>query len=309
MDALTSLGRWVDATRFYEMSGGRLAVLPIARRARLGVEASPPHAWGFGGLVAEGGVTGEDVRVMFADLDLWPRLRWSIRPNALLTAAWEQGVSPQWTPVPRLAHVIDLRGGSDAAWARLHKDVRKRVRRAERLGVEIECDTTGRLVPVLHRLLQRSIIHWASSQNEPVRLAQLRARRRDPIEKFQAMATHLGSQFRLWVARHEGRPVAANLILQGQNAHTTRLVMDRDQAATGCATSLLEWHAIQDACRAGCGHYHMGESGSSTSLARSKERFGAFGQHYFEYRRERLPLSVIDDWARSAVKRVVGFKD
>ncbi len=309
MDALASLGTWVDATRFYEMSGGRLVVLPMARRTRVGIEASPPPAWGFGGLLAEGGVTEDDVRVVLADLDGRLRIRQSIRPNPLLTSAWERGASPPWTAVPRLAHVIDLREGSDGVWARFHKDVRKRVRRAERLGVEVECDTTGRLIPILYELLQRSIVRWASNQNEPVRLTRLRARRRDPIEKFQAMANHLGSQFKLWVARHEGHPVAANLVLQGQNAHTTRLVMDRDLAATGSATSLLEWHAIQEACRAGCGHYHMGESGSSASLAKSKERFGALGQRYFEYRRERLPLSTVDRWARSAVKRVIGFKD
>ncbi len=309
MDALTSLGKWEDATRFYEMPGGRLAVLPMARRPHTGIEASPPHAWGFGGLVAEGGVTDDDVRVVLADLDVGLRVRTSIRPNPLLSAVWERGASPQWTASSRLAHIIDLDKGSDAVWACFHKDVRKRVRRAERLGVEIECDTTGRLIPVLYELFERSVIHWASLQHEPVRLARLRARRRDPIEKFQAMAAHLGSQFKLWVARHEGRPVAASLILQDRNAHTTRLVMDRSLAATRSATSLLEWHAIRDACRADCGVYHMGESGPSTPLAKSKERFGAIGHSYFEYRRERIPLSTVDGWARSVIKRVIGFKE
>jgi hypothetical protein len=307
--AMVSLGTWQDATRVYELPGDRLGVLPMARRARGAIVASPPFAWGFGGLVAEGGVTSADVRVVMSDLGARPHIRQTIRPNPLLATAWQRGTPPHWTPLPRMAHIIDLRGGRDAVWARLDKDVRRRVRRAERLGVEIECDTQGRLIPVLCELLQRSVIHWATAQNEPLRLAQLRARRRDPAEKFQAMAAALGSQFRLWVARHEGRPVAANLVLQGRNAHAARGVMDRALAAPLSATALLEWHAIRDACRAGCGRYHMGESGSSTALAKSKERFGALRYPYSEYRRERLPLSTVDGWIRSAVKRAIGFRD
>ncbi len=309
MRAITSLGAWQDATRIYEVADGRLAVLPMARRAPGRIMASPPHAWGFGGLVAEGGVTEHDVRAVLSTFEARPGLRQSVRPNPLQATAWQEGVPSQWAALPRLAHVIDLQDGCDAVWARLDKDVRRRVRRAERLGVEIECDTTGRLIPILYELLQRSVIRWASIQNEPLRLARLRARRRDPIEKSEAMAAHVGSRFRLWVARYEGRPVAANLVLQGHNAHATRGVMDRDLAAPVSATALLEWHAIRDACRSGCRHYHMGESGSSTSLAKNKERYGARRYPYFEYRRERLPLSAIDGWARSIVKRAIGFKD
>jgi hypothetical protein len=307
IDALVSLGTWRDATRLWESADGRLVVLPLARRAS--VLASPPGSWGFGGIVAEGGVTRTDIHMVLTDLRSQRALAQSIRPNPLLAAAWERGVPEGWTAVPRFAHVVDLRSGSEAAWKGFEKDGRRRVRRAERLGVEVECDSTGHLIPVFYELLEASIARWAAAQNEPLRLARWRARRRDPIEKFRAMAGHIGSQFRLRVAFHHGRPVAANLVLQGKNAHTTRGVMDRELAGPLSATALLEWRAIQDACRSGCSYYHMGETGASDRLARNKQKFGAVGHAYDEYRRDRIPLSRIDSWSRRTVKRIIGFKD
>jgi hypothetical protein len=53
----------------------------------------------------------------------------------------------------------------------------------------------------------------------------------------------------------------------------------------------------------------MGESGRSVTLARFKEKLGAQPVDYAEYRFERLPISRADGLIRSAVKRVVGFRD
>ncbi|MGE5070817.1 MAG: hypothetical protein ACM3KJ_09210, partial [Bacillota bacterium] len=45
-------------------------------------------------------------------------------------------------------HVLDLDGGFDRVWGeRFHASARKAVRRAERAGLTVERDTTGRLVP------------------------------------------------------------------------------------------------------------------------------------------------------------------
>ena len=50
-------------------------------------------------------------------------------PAAQASVFEEQGFS--WL------HVVDLDGGVDAVWARLHRGTRKYVRRAERAGVRI----------------------------------------------------------------------------------------------------------------------------------------------------------------------------
>ncbi|MGH7746700.1 MAG: GNAT family N-acetyltransferase, partial [Candidatus Dormibacteria bacterium] len=112
----------------------------------------------------------------------------------------------------------------------------------------------------------------------------------------------------VWLARVEGRPVAASLVIQGTNAYDSRAAMDEEMVKYR-ANDLILRYAIEDACQAGCRHYYMGESGSSASLAQFKERFGAEPYPYFEYRLERLPISRTERQIKTAVKRVIGFKD
>ena len=85
--------------------------------------------------------------------------------------------------------------------------------------------------------------------------------------------------------------------------------MDRELAAPTRANFLLHRLAIEDACVSGCRAYHMGESGTSSGLARFKEEFGAVPHRYAEYQLERLPLTAADRTIRSGAKRVVGFRE
>ncbi len=67
--ALCRDGRYEDASRLYELPGGRRAVLPMVRRRglprRCAIEASLPPACGIGGLVASVGVRRADVATVF----------------------------------------------------------------------------------------------------------------------------------------------------------------------------------------------------------------------------------------------------
>ena len=103
--------------------------------------------------------------------------------------------------------------------------------------------------------------------------------------------------------------VSRVLTLLDRTAHYTRGAMDRDLAARPRAHDRLMWTTIEVACAAGCSVYHLGESGSSTSLSQYKERFGARPVDYTEIRLERLPLTRVDHAVRSGVKRLLGFRD
>jgi hypothetical protein len=85
--------------------------------------------------------------------------------------------------------------------------------------------------------------------------------------------------------------------------------MVKELAGPVRANYLLHRVAIEDACRAGCRTYDFGESGESAALAQFKTRFGARPVPYQELVVERLPLTAADRLARSAVKRVIGFRD
>ncbi|MDQ6804931.1 MAG: GNAT family N-acetyltransferase [Actinomycetota bacterium] len=263
-----------------------------------------------GGILATGGVGPADVAAVFADLATRPGVRTSVRPNPLHAGAWAAASSPGAVVVPRLAHVLELGCDFQVAWdKRFTGAARTAVRKAERSGLTVECDTTGRLVPDFYELFERSLERWGRQQREPAALARWRGHRRDSKRKFEIMAQTLGGCCRIWLASKEGRPVAAILVLQGANAHYTRGAMEKDLAGPTRANYLLHRLAIEDACKAGCRSYHMGESGSSASLAQFKTRFGARAHPYAEYHLERLPLTAIDRAARSVVKSATGFRD
>jgi hypothetical protein len=117
------------------------------------------------------------------------------------------------------------------------------------------------------------------------------------------------SRFRLYLAMHEGRAVAGIITYQGTGARYTNGAMIKDLAGPVRANYLLHRWAIEDACRSGSTHYDFGESGGSKELAQFKTRFGALPQPYHEYIVERLPLVELDRSTRTAVKRLVRFRE
>jgi hypothetical protein len=298
----------------YEAASGWQAVLPMVRLTglrprRFAPLYSMPPAWGMGGLVCSSAPSQTELAAVASDLRSLTAVSTRIRPNPLHAGRWHALRSHGGRTRPRLAHVLDLDGGPAAVWQQMAKRARQGVRRGERSRVEIECDTTGRLVPVFYELLMLSVERWAAQQNEPLTLARARARRRDPLEKFTRMAGSLGDAMRVWVAWKDGAPAAAMVVLIGANASDIRGAMNKELTTATNANDLLQWHAIQDACRAGCRRYHLGESGASLSLAHFKEKFGAKPVPYAEHLIERLPLAPADATVRRAVKRVIGFKE
>ena len=312
MDALCSGGSWIDATRSYRAADGRCIVVPLARRRGAGshgVEASMPAHWGFGGIVAEGGVTPDDLRIALDDLTARAVLRQSIRPNPRHGRLYRAAAPARALQIPRRAHVLDLSGGVDVVWKGFSESRRRAVRKAERSGVEIEHDTSGRLLAEFFELYACSEARWAAQQHEPAALARFRTRFRDTLAKWQRIARHLDGGCHQWVARHAGHAVASIIVLSGVNAHYTRGAMDKARAGPLRANDLLMWHAIRAACGSGAGAFHLGESGGSASLAHYKERFGAQPVDYPELRLERLPITRADHLARTVVKRAIGFHE
>jgi hypothetical protein len=298
----------------FEWADGRQLVLPMIRKRglmlRWAVQASYPEAWGIGGVVGPSASDPDVIRDVFRYLADQPAVRTSVRPNPRAAATWAAACPSGAITIPTRAHVLDLTGGFDHVWSkRFTGSARTAIRKAEKSGVTIEHDTTGRLMPVYYELFKRSVDRWAGLQHEPRLLARWRASRRDPAEKLQMMARSLGEACNVWVAWSDGKPAAAIVVLQGQNAHYTRGAMNKELAGPVRANYLLHRMAIEEACRAGSNHYHMGESGESGSLAQFKSRFGAVALDYAEYRLERFPLTPIEHGVRGLVKRAIGFRD
>jgi lipid II:glycine glycyltransferase (peptidoglycan interpeptide bridge formation enzyme) len=264
-----------------------------------------------GGLMSTTPLTAADVSAVVADLRSLGHLRVSIRPNPLLGDVWAEGVPADVHASPRFAHSVDLRPGFDHLWEKAFaKAVRKGVRKAERNGVEIEVDSTDRLLPVYYELFEDSIRRWAEQQREPLRMAQYRAHHRDPFSKIEAIVKGMGAKSRVWIARHDGQPASALITIQdGRSITGVKAAMNKEIAGPMHTNDLIYTRVIERACEEGLEWYHLGESGSNPQLAAFKRRFGAEGHDYAEYFIERIPLSPADAKLRALVKRAIKFKD
>jgi hypothetical protein len=314
IDCICAFGGYRDASRLYELPGGRQLVLPMVRHrdlpGRWASEASLPAAWEPCGIVAPGSLRVEDVVAVLHDLARRASVRISLRPGPLHASTWAAAHQPGTIVVPRLAHVLELDGGFARVWAeRFTGAARTAMRKAERSGLTVERDTSGRLVPVVQRLFESSLDRWAAQQREPRPLARWRGHRRDSARKLELITGRLGEACRIWVAWRDRQPAAAIVVFQAKNASYARGMMDKELAGPTRANYLLHRLAIEDACDAGCRFYDMGESGGSVSLAQFKTRFGARPRLHADYHIERLPITAVDRHARGVVKRIVGFQE
>ena len=289
LDCICEVTGYQDASRLYVTEQGKRILLPLVSRSVSGGvvdEMSLPYGWGFGGLLAPGGIDERDVDLVLGDLISRPERRISVRPNPLGVSTWEQVAGDRVQRVTRRAHILALEGGAPAVWERRFRgEARTAVRKAERSAVVVEADTTGRLVPDFYELYRRSFQRWARGSGEHSLAARWRRRREEPLEKYRLIADRLGEGCRIWLASVGGRPAAAIVVLtQGENASYWRGAMDERLAGPVRANYLLHWRAIEHAAASGCRYYHMGETGpAAAGLNQFKTRFGAEPHAYFEY--------------------------
>lgn len=290
LDAICRSPMYSDASRWYRLDSGAEAVVPLVRRSPLPKRIAPaaplPDAWGIGGVVVSKSFGAEDLGSVVADLGEVPALHLRIRPNPLRTEMWDAIDRDSLLATQRRVHVLDLEGGYDKVWReRFASKTRTGVRHALNAGVEVEVGNSPVLVDAFHEVLSTSVDRWAEQQNEPLALARARFRMRDPKSKFYRIAASLGDICRIWVARHDGKAVAAamRLVLSNGNANASRSAMVKELAAPLRANDLLQQRAIEDACASGCRYFVLGESGGSQGIARYKARFGGAPVDYREF--------------------------
>ncbi len=303
-----------DVTRSYESPDGRLIVLPLVRGRRLPMQlkaqSSWPGPWGSCGLLAtEGRIIPHDIIELTKDLQTCNALRTSVpAPRMADTQLWEAIVPADVVRETRTTHMLDLSGSFENVWRRRFGGVvRTAVRKAERLGITIESDTTGRLLPVFDALYRMSVDRWAKARRDPLVVARLLASRREPFRKFRIVADLLGEACEVYIAWLGGKPLAGTIVLtHGVVATYWRGAMDIERATGTGANELLHRVAIETACRRGCLQYDMQRS-ASQGLGRFKSKFGAQPMHFLEYRFENIPVTILERRARVLAKRMLGM--
>ncbi len=300
----------VDASRLYELPGGRRLVLPLAGRRVAGVtvlEQGWPHGWGYGGLLVEGGeLTDTERRIVLADLARRPVVRSGVVPNPLAAASWSEAAPARAVRAPDRTQVVDLSGGFDTVWSkRFKKETRNRVRKSEGVALDIRRESgadAGRGVAMFAELYAHAVDRWATERGQPLWIARRLAAHRDRPGAVAAVAAALGEHCVIWsAATPEGEPVSVDVVLQhGRHSLAWLGAVDPALARATMATYRVQSMAIEDACRAGSLHFHMGESDAGSGVERFKRNFGAESIDYDALRFERLPLTAGERHLRAA---------
>jgi hypothetical protein len=320
-DCICYGGDWADASRLYELPGGRQLVLMLARRPgrprRLAVEASWPGGWGSGGLLATGGVRPEDVALVNADLAAGRSLSVRVRPGFAAAELWAARAQASLV-IPRTVHVAHFDGPFEdyfnrSVSAKRRAMLRNARRHLERAGVVITDGNSPELVRGFYDAYLQWIAWRAVQRKVPVGLARWRTRRAEPLEKFTAMASRLGEGCRIWVAWWEGRPIGATISLYaGDSAVGWRAVADRSAPPRFRVFELLAVEALRHACESGRRRMELGESVGKEDLARVKERIGGQEQASPEFCFERIPLAqgrlTFERLRRQAEQRIIGHR-
>lgn len=313
-DAIRRVSRSADASRLYVLPDGRQLVVPILRKAPLPglrLDRSYPANYGQGGIVASGGLRESDVRLVLTDLQRSPAVSIRLGGSHDTAEQWSRGAVAGVLTVPHRMEVIDLRGGFSEVWERgFRSAARRKVRKAERSGLTVERDTTGRLIPTFYDLYLAWTDRRAEQSGVPRPLARLLARRREPYEKYEAVAAALEGRCRVWVASHEGRPIAGIITLvYGRDTICWRGYARKELAGPVAATNLLERLAIEDACESGSSFYNLGQSGGVVELERFKQSLGAKPRTSIEYRIEKLPVTRLENMLSGAESWLAGLLD
>jgi hypothetical protein len=286
MEAAVATGHYADISRAYTFGQGRV-VVPLAAvrqhfKGKRGM--SMPHGMGAGGFIADFEPGPTEIGTILNDLRSLNLRGVAIRPNPIRSACWDVAHQAGWSRVGRSSHVLDLDGGYDAVWARMHSPKRNRIRKARASGLVLERGNDPVLVGRFYALYLRWSAIRAQRRRLPPALITLLARWREPRWKFDATARRMGPALTVLMASHEGREVAGAVYLQmGKSAVYWRGASDLDLSREYPANDLLQDEMIAEACNAGCTHYHMGESGGVESLMRFKSQFGAQPIDYSEW--------------------------
>ncbi len=311
-DCACSCDHFSDATLLFRGEDGRRLILPRLRNPSLpGLFASPPRHWNLGadasGFLGEGGpASPRETRALIQEIRRHPGLRTRIVVGKDDALAWASAAPSTTYSIARTAQVLDLRDGFSTIWSkRFTSKVRSNSRKAERRGVVVESDSTGRLIPVFDVLFRSSVDRWAQDRGYPLTLMRWLAQRQHPLNKFAAVARALGERCTVWIAWRQGEPIAGIINLtRGPRVTYWRGAMDKEKSRGTGANELLHRCAIEAACAGERQSYDFGLS-QTADLRRFKGTFGAVEVPVHIYYFERLPTAAAEAKCYDATKQVI----
>lgn len=299
MDCITEVEDMQNASRFYEFSNGKKAIIPLARRKTSflssSIFASMPHGWGMGGLITWPNLDKNEMLAILNDLRDLEHLQVSIRPNPIEEYLWKKVDFVFDSTTEHSTHILDISNGFEHFWSKvLNSSTRNKIRKGENSGLVVECDETGKAIDEFYQIYMRWTDNRARERKIPLIFSRWLARKREPLEKFRVVNREFGSRCQIWTAKLNRVLVSvAILLIHNAHAYYWRSYSDKFLTRSTRANELLQKFMVEEACKQGCIYYHMGESGGVPSLIHYKEKFGAAQFSCREYHLEKFPVTKI----------------
>ncbi len=174
---------------------------------------------------------------------------------------------PRGRKVKASTHLIDLEGGFGKLWDDdFDKETRTCARKAERMGVRVDEDTSLDGAALLHSLYLKQVADWGTRAVYPQRL-------------LSKAAELMGDKAKIWMARLNGQPVCAVLVFYFRDMLMAWLSGQSEDGRRVRASHLVYSEILRHACDKGYSTFNFGSSGDLQGVRFFKESFG--GREYF----------------------------
>jgi CelD/BcsL family acetyltransferase involved in cellulose biosynthesis len=269
---------WLSATA---PDGRLIGALPVIESRRGAVQRLSLPYGTYGTPLADEADAATRNAIRGALLAAWWRMarRWSTaRAHLVLFVPPGGEPLPEWpgaaATTPERTQLVDLSVGFDRLWNEVFDgDVRTSCRKAERLGVTIEPAAGAAGLAELARLYQEQAAGWTNHTPFPAALFPALAER-------AAAGDDGDAPVEAWLARHEGRVVAAQLLLIHRGMVLSWLAPNTPDARRLNAPTLLYRTILEAMCRRGHAWFNFGSSRHAPALEEFKRGLGGRPHDY-----------------------------
>lgn len=253
-----------DRTFLMRLPSGVRAVFPLQELLPgrgFGRYLVSTYPYGFGGPIADGTITTEDLRRLFGQARAATT---SVTGNPRISPP---PALPGWQSRLLTTQVLDLHEGYEALQRRFSKGHRAAITQARRHGVSTRVAASQEDYRRYYAVYEDSLRRWgeAASPRYPWSL----------FERGWELSRRHPDAVRLWLAEHEGVVISGAWVLTWNGHAMYWHAATLERAFKLRPANLVLATAIEDACERGWQQFDFGSSGGHAGPEAFKRRFGA----------------------------------